>query len=93
MAGRWLARDLRQIREVTKGNLQMKQTEIVWFFTKQVVVGCAVLDKWMTYVSPNHRGCRVTIHKEWEQTFRPALYSYAWVVLWPSLAQLSAASV
>ena len=26
------------------------------------------------YVSPNHRGCRVTIYKEWEQTFRPALY-------------------
>ena len=34
----------------------------------------AVLDKWMTYVSLNHGGCRVTIHKEWEQTFRLALY-------------------
>ena len=36
--------------------------------------GWAVLDKWMTYVSLNHVGCWVTIHKEWEQTFRPALY-------------------
>ena len=34
-----------------------------------------MLDKWMTYVSPNHRGSRVTIYnQEWEQTFRPALY-------------------
>ena len=28
----------------------------------------------MTCVSPKHRGYRVTIYKEWEQTFRPALY-------------------
>ena len=33
-----------------------------------------MLDKWMTYVSPNHRGCQVTIYKEWEQTLRPAFY-------------------
>ena len=39
-----------------------------------VVGGLAVLDKWMTYMSSNHRGCRVTIHKVWEQTFRAALY-------------------
>ena len=39
-----------------------------------MVGGWVVLDKWMTYVSPNHRGCRVTIYREWEQTFRPALY-------------------
>ena len=24
-------------------------------------------------MSANHGGCQVTIHKEWEQTFRPAL--------------------
>ena len=39
-----------------------------------MVGGWAVLDKWLAYVSPNHRGCWVTIHKEWEQTFRLALY-------------------
>ena len=39
-----------------------------------MVGGWVVLDKWMTYVSLIHRGCRVTIYKEWEQTFRPALY-------------------
>ena len=46
----------------------------MWCWTG--VVSCwAVLDKWMTYVSTNHGCCRVTIHKVWEQTFRPALYT------------------
>ena len=39
-----------------------------------MVGGWAELDKWMTYVSPNHRGCWITIYDEWEQAFRPALY-------------------
>ena len=45
----------------------------LWCWTG-VMGGWAVLDKLMTYVSQNHRGWRVTIYKEWEQTFRPALY-------------------